>query len=158
MITLGKSHDLYPLAKVASISDPLLSGFTQTPNYDYPGHSNFIPWDFGDSTTQESVSESISDSSSSSHYHTAESSCEIPSLLSLSLSKPDNLNDETLAFVRHNHRSNCWKCDAPGHYYAECQSTVRRTFCKDCGKPGFTKNQCPDCERELQFTFEAHKQ
>lgn len=39
----------------------------------------------------------------------------------------------------------CWRCKTPGHFAKDCPKRKHDFRCFGCGKEGFTKNSCPNC-------------
>ena len=46
----------------------------------------------------------------------------------------------------------CWRCGEKGHRMGDCRNP-RRVFCRDCGKPGVRRMNCPDCPEIREQNF-----
>ena len=46
----------------------------------------------------------------------------------------------------------CWRCGEKGHRMENC-TNPRRVFCRDCGKPGVRRMNCPDCPKIQERIF-----
>ena len=73
----------------------------------------------------------------------------------------DYVPDEELAHLRYRNSANttpggrpgadklkpegrCWRCGEVGHFMESCKNP-RRVFCRDCGRYGVRRMNCPDC-------------
>lgn len=41
----------------------------------------------------------------------------------------------------------CWNCKDIGHRYEDCRFDELHRFCRGCGKPGYNKNDCFNCQK-----------
>ena len=46
----------------------------------------------------------------------------------------------------------CYKCGESGHFAGVCKNP-RRIFCRDCGKPGVRRMDCPNCPKLKEVLF-----
>lgn len=46
----------------------------------------------------------------------------------------------------------CWRCGEKGHFMESCRNP-RKVFCRDCGRPGVRRMNCPDCPTIREQTF-----
>ena len=46
----------------------------------------------------------------------------------------------------------CWRCGEKGHRMSDCRNP-RRVFCRDCGKVGVRRINCPDCPEIREQNF-----
>ena len=72
----------------------------------------------------------------------------IPSLPSLNVPPPFQVNPRTLEFLRDTAEYGCWNCDETYHRHLE-YSYPLRLFCFGCERKGFSKASCPKCVHTL---------
>lgn len=87
----------------------------------------------------------------------------------LMLGLDDFMPDEELAHLRYRSNANttpgsrsgperpkvegrCWRCGEKGHFMDGCKNP-RRVFCRDCGKYGVRRTNCPVCPPIREQTF-----
>lgn len=69
----------------------------------------------------------------------------IPSLLSLQLYPPVDVDEEFLYWLRRPSRRGCWNCGHPSRGYLECRHPLEESFCEQCGEKGCTTETCRVC-------------
>lgn len=79
-----------------------------------------------------------------------DSSCKpkIPSLLRVTVELPDNIDPETVIWLKRQPVHGCWNCGHPRHGHADCPHPPLRLFCGECGNtipPSFYCWNSPFC-------------
>ncbi|XP_051162627.1 uncharacterized protein LOC127282429 [Leptopilina boulardi] len=71
---------------------------------------------------------------------------QVPSLLSLKIDKPANLDRETISWLKRSPLHGCWNCGHSKHGHENCPYPEERSFCKTCGDTVPENKVCRNCQ------------